>query len=127
MYVQNPGVLASQAREYWKQTRIAAQLQAKAPMRRVLGVPWFQPLARVGADSGGELVLSRHIPPLTQATSLYSMEYHMVAPRNGELFLYMNDALFVFDPRLFYRSNDGIADVMIELDFPHAVRRVGTH
>jgi len=96
------------------------------PIRRWWNAEWFQPIARVGADGGKEwplLSLDRiEVPPVDRDAN--SRDRHLVArfmaPANGELFLYLNDAIYWLPTgwrdgvgRIFYANNRGRAQVTI--------------
>jgi hypothetical protein len=79
-----------------------------APMRRIIGENWFKPIARIGQYGNDEYVLGR-------TSTLID------AGKSGELFLYVNDAVFGL-PNVwghFYENNEGLSTVSIrKLDAP---------
>jgi hypothetical protein len=99
------------------------------PLRRHLGQPWFKPMARI--NSRGTDVYPLDPKPTVPASPLPKnadptanneivFETEIVARTQGELFLYVNDAVlrvpFYPDSALwFYKNNKGGTDVRIEL------------
>jgi uncharacterized protein (DUF2235 family) len=81
---------------------------AALPLRRELIRPWFRVVARMGGVGGEESFLDPD--PKDQ-----SIEEVLKATRDGELFLFVNDAVLgipgLYD--VFYRNNVGIADVTV--------------
>jgi uncharacterized protein (DUF2235 family) len=84
------------------------------PLRRQIGQPWFQPIARIGATGEDEYPLVPIVPGDEISTTLVS---EFTARTSGELFLYINDAA-VLSPRLpwleFYSNNQGNAALDIK-------------
>jgi uncharacterized protein (DUF2235 family) len=91
------------------------------PLRRVLNRPWFRPIARIGAVGADEYPLdpeTRRVPldgvPGAGAAG-NELVAEITARRTGELFLYVNDAVFGL-PSLagvFYDNNGGRAQVHV--------------
>jgi uncharacterized protein (DUF2235 family) len=84
-----------------------------APLRRSLSERWFQPLVKIVPPGNGPSrveALDMH-PDLT---GVYTAEF--VAPRTGEVFLFVNDAIvsWLGLTRDFYDNNHGMARVQIE-------------
>jgi hypothetical protein len=84
------------------------------PFRRHLGEPWFKPVARIGAQGTDDYVLSPvdWSIPSEDAPRLVA---EITAHRDGQLFLYVNDAVFV-GPRSWqwaYANNSGKATVEV--------------
>jgi hypothetical protein len=70
------------------------------PLKSHLFVEPFKVIARVGSTGNDERVLEPSENPKTN-----NLEAIVTPKRNGELFLYVNDAVWVFDWRMFYRNN----------------------
>ncbi|TDH64310.1 DUF2235 domain-containing protein [Dankookia rubra] len=85
-----------------------------APFRRwSWGAAWFQPIARIGPSAGTEWALPGPVAPADPGAQGLVTEF--VAPRDGELFLYVNDALpFGAGVGAFYGNNAGSARVTLE-------------
>lgn len=85
--------------------------------RRSIMADWFRPVAWIGRDGTGEALLSQvYIKALKvdrwPGTSSYSGEF--VAPGNGPLGLFVNDAVPpLMDAGAFYANNEGDACVTI--------------
>jgi uncharacterized protein (DUF2235 family) len=88
------------------------------PLRRVLNRPWFRPIARIGAAGAAEYPLdpdTRPMAPGKGATPQTELVAEIKARRDGELFLYVNDAV-IGVPGLvgrFYANNSGTAQVEV--------------
>jgi uncharacterized protein (DUF2235 family) len=84
------------------------------PFRRHLGEPWFKPIARIGRRGGDEYPLDPAdiLNKTRAATTLVS---HIKARRSGELFLFVNDAVWPVLPgwQPYYRNNHGSATVEV--------------
>ena len=78
------------------------------PMRRELIRPWFRVVARTGAVGGEESFLDPDPKD-------HSIDEVMRATRDGELFLFVNDAVLGVPglEGVFYSNNAGSADVTI--------------
>ena len=101
------------------------------PLRRRLNQPWFKPMARIGEKGTDDYALDTEpsLPerepdrrkgcdaasvPLPQSDTVFESE--IVARSSGELFLYVNDAVFLPPFKdAFYRKNHGSARVMVRL------------
>jgi len=91
---------------FWQRVIMAAGL----PIRRELIRPWFRVVARIGSAGGEETFLDPDPDPT--ATPI---EEVILATRDGQLFLFVNDAVLGI-PGLygyFYKDNKGTADVTI--------------
>ena len=78
------------------------------PMRRELIRPWFRIVARTGSTGGEEAFLDPDPKD-------HSIDEVMRATRDGELFLFVNDAVLGVPglEGVFYSINIGSADVTI--------------
>lgn len=81
---------------------------AAVPMRRELTRPWFRIVARTGGKGGEESYLDPDPKD-------HSIEDVLRATRDGELFLFVNDAVIGVPgwTDRFYRNNQGTADVTV--------------
>jgi hypothetical protein len=98
------GFYSLDAPTFWQKAVMVLGL----PMRRELIRPWFRIVARTGGVGGEESFLDPDPKD-------YSIDEVLKATRDGELFLFVNDAV-VGLPGLegsFYRNNVGTADVTI--------------
>ena len=98
------GIYLSDPPSYWQRIIMAAAL----PLRRELIRPWFRIVARTGGVGGEETFLD---PDPADG----SIEEVIVAKRDGQLFLFVNDAVIGF-PGLygvFYGNNHGAAEITI--------------
>ena len=108
------------------------------PFRRHLGQPWFKPMMRIGwrGDDAYPLdpkpsLSKEHLDRASEAgpagcdagqdngepTIAFASE--VVAPSSGELFIYVNDAIFLPPwTDLFYRNNRGSACLTVEKIVP---------
>jgi hypothetical protein len=102
-------------------------MAAGVPLRRRLTQPWFKPIARIGETGTDDYALDTK-PSLperevyatkgtaTQGSAEITFESEIVARSSGELFLYVNDAIFPpFANDLFYKDNRGSARVVVYL------------
>ena len=80
---------------------------AAIPLRRVLLRPWFRIIARVGETGTDEYFLDPD-PGDTK-----SIDIPFIPHRDGELYLYVNDAVLPVFKDLFYRNNRGSASVTV--------------
>jgi uncharacterized protein (DUF2235 family) len=103
---------------------VTIRMTALVPLRRHLSEPWFKPMARIGAKGSDDYPLDPK-PPLEAVTHerlrdrpLEEMTFttEIVARQTGELFLYVNDAVFPS----FYKNNTGSAQVTVEQLLPPA-------
>lgn len=82
----------------------------RVPLRRELTHPWLRVTARVGGTGGAEFMLK---PDFSE--TYFKINEIMPAIRNGELFLFVNDAVIgvpsLYD--LFYKNNKGSTRVFI--------------
>jgi len=94
------------------------KMTAALPLRRVLLRPWFRIIARVGVVGTDEYFLD----PDANARHPQELEVPFYAHRNGELFLYVNDAVWPFWHLMdaFYLKNGGKATVTITQKGPPA-------
>jgi uncharacterized protein (DUF2235 family) len=90
------------------------------PFRRVVNANYLQPLLEI-RDGRAVEIHALDVEPVVEGGTLYRATFE--APRDGELFLFVNDAIFPFrsDPRgatlsreYFYLNNRGTACVTIE-------------
>lgn len=78
------------------------------PLKRHLFVEPFKVVARIGSTGNDERVLEPSENPKTN-----NLEAIVTPKRSGELFLYVNDAVWIFDWRKFYRNNSGSATIAV--------------
>lgn len=71
-----------------------------APLRRSWSEGWFRPIARVGSSGREEYALG-------------STPVRFTPTRDGELFLFVNEAIVFALPWKFYRNNEGLAKVTV--------------
>jgi len=89
-------------------------------LRRHLGEPWFKPIARIGSQGSDEYPLHLTIPPSTPSDEtimpISTLITELKARRDGELFLFINDAILPGpEPwQVFYQNNHGDATIMIQ-------------
>lgn len=85
-------------------------LIAGVPLRRELIRPWFRVVARIGGKGSEENFLDPDF------SDKYLVNETIRAPRDGELFLFVNDAVIgipgLYD--LFYKNNEGATRVTIK-------------
>lgn len=84
-----------------------AKMIVMFPLRRVLLRPWFRIIARVGETGTDEYFLD------PDPGDIKSIEVPFVPHRDGELYLYVNDAVLPTYMRLFYGNNRGAATVTV--------------
>jgi len=99
------------------------------PFRRWLAEPWFKPIARIGDKGNDEYPLSPStpFPAGTAENEKKFLATEIVARRDGELFLYVNDAVLFYPSQWcgfekslfgirceFYSNNKGTATVTIK-------------
>ncbi len=99
------------------------------PFRRWLAEPWFKPIARIGDKGNDEYPLSPStpFPSGTAENEKKVLATEIVARRDGELFLYVNDAVLFYPSQWcgfekslfgirceFYTNNHGTATVTIK-------------
>jgi len=98
------GFYSLEARAWWRKVLMVTVL----PLRRELIRPWFRVVAHTGGAGGEESFLDPD--PKDK-----SIEEVLKATRDGELFLFVNDAVLaipgLFDA--FYRDNVGSAEVTV--------------
>jgi uncharacterized protein (DUF2235 family) len=86
------------------------------PLRRVLTTPWLRPIARIGTQGSDEYALDPETPGTLQPAKSDQLAATLYARRDGELFLFVNDAVIgvpgIGQP--FYRNNRGQASVTVE-------------
>ena len=107
---------------------VSLPMAAGVPLRRRLTQPWFKPMARIGHIGTDDYALDP-TPSLPEsetrvstgkqchtASGGFSFASEIVARSSGELFLYVNDAVFPpFFNRQFYKNNQGSAHVTVQL------------
>jgi hypothetical protein len=88
-------------------------MYASVPLRRVIFRPWFRLLARIGATGVDEYFLG---PEEVEGQPNTYRAVIRRAQRDGELFLYVNDAVLPLPwlSNLFYLNNQGQAKITIE-------------
>ncbi len=84
------------------------------PLRRVLFRPWFRLIGRVGLTGTDEYFLDP-VPAPNTDPPVYKARF--TADRNGEIFLYVNDALIPLPvlSHVFYLNNRGTARITARL------------
>lgn len=83
------------------------------PFRRWLRQPWFKPIARIGSKGDDEYPLEPWVP-FPAGDKKQELFVEILARSRGELFLYVNDAVF-FGPWLdAYGNNRGTATVSVQ-------------
>ncbi|GJL55703.1 MAG: hypothetical protein NPIRA02_28350 [Nitrospirales bacterium] len=105
--------------------KMTRSMYAGLLLRRHLGEPWFKPIARIGSQGSDEYPLYPAAPspkPSDGAAILTStLTTELKARRDGELFLFINDAILPGpEPwQMFYKNNHGHARITIEpVDIP---------
>jgi len=103
---------------------VTIPMTAAVPLRRRLTQPWFKPMARIG-DIGADDYALDSKPSLPEREIYASkgaspaditFESEIVARSSGELFLYVNDAVFPpYFNNWFYDNNRGSARVTVKL------------
>ena len=78
------------------------------PLKRHLFVEPFKVIARVGSTGNDERVLEPSDNPKSN-----NLESIVVPRRDGELFLYVNDAAWAHDWTAFYKDNSGSATIAL--------------
>jgi hypothetical protein len=84
-----------------------AKMVIAVPLRRILLRPWFRIIARVGETGTDEYFLD------PDPGDIKSVEVPFTAHRDGELYLYVNDAVLPVCMDFFYRNNRGTATVTV--------------
>jgi len=92
---------------------MTAPMYLALPFRRSISEPWFKPIARIGGRSNDSYVLEPS-RPFTKVESRDRLYTEILARRDGELFLYVNDALVVWPWLHYYGNNQGRATVTVE-------------
>jgi hypothetical protein len=87
----------------WDRAKIAMAV----PLRRILLRPWFRIIARVGETGTDEYFLD------PDPGDIKSVEIPFIPHRDGELYLYVNDAVLPVYIDYFYRNNKGAAMVTV--------------
>ena len=83
------------------------------PFRRSMAQPWFKPIARIAATGNDEYPLDPSEPFATGAGRSV-LAARIEARRDGELFLYVNDAVWLWPWWHTYANNHGSARVQIQ-------------
>jgi uncharacterized protein (DUF2235 family) len=96
--------------------RDRAFMFAVTPWRRTLDRPWFRPIARIGARGSDEYPLDPETAPALNKPDADRVVAEFKARRDGELFLYVNDAVFGWPIpiRTLYANNQGKGTVCVE-------------
>jgi hypothetical protein len=84
------------------------------PFRRYLGQAWYKPIARIGERGGDEYVLEP-ADILNKSRAATTLVSNIKARRSGELFLFVNDAVWPVPShwQIFYGDNWGSASVEV--------------
>jgi hypothetical protein len=77
------------------------------PLRRILLRSWFRIIARIGETGTDEYFLD------PDPGDIKSVEVPFTPHRDGELYLYVNDAVLPVYMDFFYRNNRGSATVTV--------------
>ncbi len=95
---------------------IYPQLYFEVSLRRWLLGNWFEPVARIGAQGGYEYLLEPQSPIPDSSTGLHThVLISDIQPKaSRELFIYVNDAVLLWQTNFFYRNNKGSAKVKVE-------------
>lgn len=94
-------------------------LLAELPLRREIIRPWFRIVARLGAAGGEETFLDPDPTPPSKNSNMapgkVRYEENIKATKNGQLFLFVNDAVLAIPGYygFFYGDNQGTAEVTI--------------
>jgi uncharacterized protein (DUF2235 family) len=107
----NPvGFRTSRLPHWWNK----AAVYAGVPLRRVMFRPWFRFIARVGSTGVDEYFLD----PSRSPDNPNAYRDQIRPERDGELFLYVNDAVIGLPwlTRLFYLNNKGSAQIVVRRD-----------
>ena len=85
-------------------------------LRRHIGKPWFKPIARVGETGNDEYPLDPADQSMPDQKTM-KLVAEITARRDGELFLFVNDAILPLpnDWQSFYKNNEGKATITVEL------------
>ena len=78
------------------------------PLKRHLFVVPFKVIARVGSTGNDERILEPNDNPKSN-----NLEAIVIPRRDGELFLYVNDAVWAHDWTTFYKDNSGSATIAV--------------
>lgn len=98
------------------------------PFKRVINANYLQPLIKIGPVGTSSTLLPNvqiyalDVEPVENSRTSFQADF--IAPRDGELFIFVNDAVLPFktpllrdvDFRYFYRNNEGSARVTIAAD-----------
>jgi uncharacterized protein (DUF2235 family) len=87
---------------------------AQLPFRRYLGEAWYKPIARIGERGSDEYPLEP-ADILNKSRAATTLVSNIKARRSGELFLFVNDAVWPVPPswQLYYGDNWGSASVEV--------------
>jgi uncharacterized protein (DUF2235 family) len=94
--------------------RDRAFMFAVIPLRRTLDRAWFRPISRIGATGSDEYSLDPETAPALNKPNADRIVAEFKARRNGELFLYVNDAVLAWPFARFYSNNRGTGTVCVE-------------
>ena len=99
------GFYSTDPEAVWRKALMAAAV----PLRRELTRPWFRVVARMGGTGGEESFLD------PDPTGEFLISEPVKATRDGELFLFVNDAVIGIPGlyKTFYRNNRGSTRVLI--------------
>jgi hypothetical protein len=85
------------------------------PLRRSIMGRWYALYARVGSEGRDVQLLSDSVrPPLESREQRLHAEFEFKAHQNGELFLFVNDAVPLLLFHDFYDNNKGTATLLVE-------------
>lgn len=99
--------------EGFSREKMSRRMYAGLPFRRWLAEPWFKPIARLGARGNDEYPLEPSVP-FAAGDHRRRLAAEIQARRTGELFLYVNDAVFLWPWFHTYGNNKGNARVKIQ-------------
>jgi hypothetical protein len=105
----------------WNDKRIRANVEGfsrwwlygAVPFRRWIAEPWFKPIARIGVHGNDEYPLNAAVP-FAAGDPKRVLAGEIQARRSGELFLYVNDAVFLWPWLHTYGNNNGMATVHVQ-------------
>lgn len=87
-------------------------LDLAAPLRRIIVEPWFQPMIAIRSRGGNDIAVDRlALTPRTGEPGAYRGEFQ--ASRDGNLGIFVNDAVLPLTPARFYANNRGAAWVTV--------------
>jgi hypothetical protein len=95
-------------------SKLPLHMQVFAPFRRYVAEPWFKPIARIGRKGTDEYPLEN--AGVVTADPTRTLVSEITARSDGELFIFVNDAVFAAPRRwhFTYGNNEGTAVVTVE-------------